>query len=59
MQLLFLKFIYSSLLFKIDFFCFKRAGRHEIKPGDGEKNISCLSVFCTKQKVRAIISSPK
>ena len=42
MHLLFIQFIYSSLLFKTDLFYFKRPGKDEIKPGDNEKNVSCL-----------------
>lgn len=42
MHLLFIQFIYSSLLSKTDLFYFKRPGKDEIKPGDNEKSTSCL-----------------
>lgn len=51
MHLLFIQFIYSSLLFKTDLFYSKRPGKDEIKPGDNEKNISCL-FFVQNKRLR-------
>lgn len=51
MHLLFIQFIYSSLLFKTDLFYSKRPRKDEIKPGDNEKNISCL-FFVQNKRLR-------